>query len=137
MIFDGYKIKIGVVVIGKKVVPIFVKGGEHTPPHVHVDVDKKFGLVEIKNGNLYRGNLTPKQLDVVSSWLKKNRKKAKEVWNSINPSLRLDSLSRMISTLEYRMAHVKRLRQSGGRTQLVKAMCQLARTLNMVTKLGG
>lgn len=106
------------MVIGKKVVPIFVKGGEHNPPHVHVDVDKKFGLVEIKNGNLYRGNLTPKQLDVVSSWLKKNRKKAKEVWNSINPSLRLDSLSRMISTLEYRMAHVKRLRQSGGKNTI-------------------
>ena len=53
MIFDGYKIKIDEVVIGKKVVPIFVKGGEHNPPHVHADVDKKFGLVEIKNGNLY------------------------------------------------------------------------------------
>ncbi|MBR4986375.1 MAG: DUF4160 domain-containing protein [Proteobacteria bacterium] len=144
MILDGYKKEIGRVVIGKKVVPVYIKGAEHNPPHVHVDLGKTSGLVEILTGEQYKGNLTLKQLEIVSDWVRRHRNMAKNEWNKANPWLRIDSSTKLICSLEYlipilerRIKNVKRLLKSGSRIDLFKATCRLAGTINRVETIGG
>ena len=85
---------VGYVEIKNKRLPVDMKGREHNPPHVHIEVGGTSGLFEIQNGNQWKGNVKGKHLVVIKAWILANRSYLKKEWNKRNPSLHIDATMR-------------------------------------------
>ena len=90
---DEFAFKIGSVKLDRKIVPLFIYKPDHNPPHIPVGLNKRQNECSIKiiTGELYRGKLAPRHVRVVAEWLAENMVKVKNIWNELNPSMRMDS----------------------------------------------
>lgn len=69
-------------------IKINIYNGEHRPPHIHASYNEFEVLIEIKNSNIYAGDLPNKQLKKVFDWLAGNTEWALEVFYELNPDLK-------------------------------------------------
>jgi hypothetical protein len=69
-------------------IKIIIYNGEHRPPHIHASYNEFEVLIEIKNSNIYAGDLPNKQLKKVFDWLAGNTEWTLEVFYELNPDLK-------------------------------------------------
>ena len=85
---------VGYVRIKNNRYPVDMKGREHNPAHVHVEIDDTSGLFEIKDGSQRRGNVKSKHSVLIKAWILANREHLIREWNKRNPSLHIDCFIR-------------------------------------------
>jgi hypothetical protein len=61
---------------------MYFQQSEHNPPHIHAIYGEYIGEIAINDGNLLEGDLPPKALKLVQEWIKQNKDKLLEIWNS-------------------------------------------------------
>jgi hypothetical protein len=64
------------------VIKMYFQQSEHNPPHIHAIYGEYIGEIAINDGNLLEGDLPPKALKLVQEWIKQNKDKLLEIWNS-------------------------------------------------------
>lgn len=80
----------GTVHVIKNKIRIYLHAREHNPPHIRVVYAEYEAQIEIKTGNVLRGELPTPQLREVKQWLKAPdvKKKLEEGFHRLNPELR-------------------------------------------------
>jgi Domain of unknown function (DUF4160) len=71
------------------VVYMFAK--DHAPPHCHAKYGENFGLIDIRNGELFEGYLPRRALRIVQDWAELYAKELMDNWNESqkdNPNFR-------------------------------------------------
>jgi len=57
---------------------------DHNPPHIHAVYSKYFGLFNISDFKMTKGNLPIKAKKLVIEWMQKNKEKLLEIWDTQN-----------------------------------------------------
>lgn len=78
------------ILIDKNGVKLYVRNDEHLPPHVHAQSGDDVAMIDIRTGEILKGDLESKKLRVVQEWLSQgeNRKLVEERFYQLNPELR-------------------------------------------------
>lgn len=69
-------------------IKINIYNGDHRPPHIHAVYNDFEALVIIETGEIYAGELPPRQLKLVFDWLCENSEWLLEVFYELNPKLK-------------------------------------------------
>jgi hypothetical protein len=71
-------------------VSIIVQSREHLPPHVHAQYGDDEALIDIRTGEIFKGEIPAKKLKVVQEWLAEgnNRTIVEENFYELNERLR-------------------------------------------------
>lgn len=81
------------ILIDKDGVSIYVNSKEHLPPHVHAFSGDDEAMINIRTGEIVKGELESRKLRIVQDWLGdgNNRKMAEEEFYKQNPTVGLGS----------------------------------------------
>lgn len=56
-----------------------LKGGEHKPPHVHVQQGGRYGKIGL-DGSVINGNLNSKEISDIKNWISQNNARLQQMW---------------------------------------------------------
>ena len=73
----------------KNGVRIEIYSREHLPPHIHAKYNEYEALVDIRTGQIFRGNLPSKKLQVAQDWLNESNRRelVEKNFYELNPRL--------------------------------------------------
>jgi len=60
---------------------IRINTNDHPPPHFHARYAEHEALIEIRSGNIHRGELPQRALRLVNEWCQLHRAELEENWN--------------------------------------------------------
>lgn len=63
-------------------IKMYLRQKEHNPPHVHAIYGNDVGLFNIQTGEMFEGDLPPKQLQMITTFIHENSAKLLEMWDT-------------------------------------------------------
>lgn len=78
------------LLINENGVRLYIRSKEHLPPHIHAESGDDEAMIDIRTGELIRGEIESRSLKYIQEWLSegRNRKRVEEEFYRLNPSLR-------------------------------------------------
>ena len=61
---------------------MYLRQKEHNPPHIHAVYGEEVGLFDIQTGEMFEGDLSTKQRQLIEVYIQGNREKLMEMWES-------------------------------------------------------
>jgi len=66
------------------IIKMFFKPKEHEPSHIHALYGEYMGEINILTGEMIRGDLPRKALELVQEWLASHKEELQEMWDTQN-----------------------------------------------------
>ena len=63
------------------IVRMYYAPKEHNPPHIHVEYQGKDNIVDISNGALLDGHLSPRHLRIIQAWIEIHKEELAANWD--------------------------------------------------------
>ena len=63
------------------IVRMFYAPREHNPPHIHVEYQGEDTIVDISNGNVIEGKLSPRHLRFIQAWIEIHKEELLANWS--------------------------------------------------------
>lgn len=78
------------VLLNENGVRLYIRSNEHLPPHIHAESGDDDAMIDIRTGELIRGEMESRSLKYIQKWLGegRNRKRVEEEFYRLNPSLK-------------------------------------------------
>lgn len=81
------------ILISENGVRLYIRSNEHLPPHIHAESGDDEAMIDVRTGDLIRGEIESRSLKFIQKWLStgQNRKRVEEEFYRLNPALRPES----------------------------------------------
>ncbi|MBQ8823381.1 MAG: DUF4160 domain-containing protein [Lachnospiraceae bacterium] len=63
-------------------IKMYLRQKEHNPPHVHAIYGNDIGLFDIRTGEMFEGDLPPKQRQMIAAFIQQNSTRLIEMWET-------------------------------------------------------